>query len=148
VLERGKAADPVDLVCRLLLEKKRKPRRRVEIMKRTRRRKSALGRQRGFRTIHHSPCSHLLRVFFPPSSSCHLPTFYPFSRTMQYLCRCERKRVFYVFMHTFIFQLTSVSPSRGRLVRAFVWVSNIVTLWNENSTLSAWNLCWTMDKLG
>jgi len=109
---RGMFSTPI-----LLPARRRKPRRRVEIMKRTRRRKSALGRQRGFRTIH-SPCSHLLRVFFPFPP---LATFPPsFSRTMQYLCRCERKRVLYVFMNTFIFQLTSVPPSRGRLVRAFV----------------------------
>lgn len=82
--------------------------------------------------IHHSPRSHLLRASPLP---CHcLPPF--FSRgMMRYLHRCECKRVLYVFMHTFMPELTSVSPNRDGLVRAFVRVSNIATLWNENSIL-------------
>jgi len=75
---RGMFSTPI-----LLPARRRKPRRRVEIMKRTRRRKSALGRQRGFRTIHHSPCSHLLRVFFP------FPPPAIFSPSILFIARCN-----------------------------------------------------------
>lgn len=105
----------------------------VEIMKQTttRRRKSALGWQRReFRLF----TTFRVHIYYGPPPVAHPSTLFLASRdTIRTLVRaqtCALRVHAYAYM-----PCLCVSPSRGKPAWAFVRLSNIITLWNENFAL-------------